>query len=441
MALEKVTGIASALNIEGVSFARNGCAGIMNFGGNLEASGNTFAASVPRYIDNTWIETSVVDYQGTGAVVRNNLFTDNQTELDRPTDVYTNSTGDTYYYVYRDPIGSDIFVYESAGVEIEDNTFVNGSTGIQVYNSAAVISDNTWDNYKGNAIYSSGETEVSDNTFTDVGGDIVQCSSATVSMDGNVISGGGTYTYEYDYYLNDELVETRESTPLSEAISASTCSITMDGDVFEDRAGNVIYVYNGDSTQTLSIEMYDVIIDTIQTNDLYSYYGAIMSYAFNGRTEFYLEGVELRNDLRDHGIEIYQSGSSSSASLTMVDSIVDTTGNSGVYLYGPNLTANISSSTIANATASGMYISGGVDVVLSDTDIQGSGSSNVLLYSGSTLSLTPEAPSAAVGAASYGLVCDSTVTVNDCESLDLSGNGLGSHSGCDAFCATSGTLD
>jgi hypothetical protein len=436
-----LTGIASAINVSGTSFARNGCASVMNFGGNLEASGNTFAASVPRYIANTWIETSVIDYQGTGTVVRGNVFTDNQNELDRPTDTYTNSAGDTYYYVYRNPIGSDIFIYESGGAEIDDNSFINGTTGIQVYASETIISDNYWENYKGAAIFSSGQLEVTDNEFVDVGGDIMQCSSTSVSMEGNTVSGGGVYSYEYDYYVNDAFVETRESTSLSEAIYSSTCSISMDGDTFEDRAGSVLYVYNGDSTQTVSIEMVDVVIDTVQDNELYSYYGAIMSYAFNGATDFYLEGVEIRNDLRENGIEIYQSGTTSSASLTMVDSTIDTTGDNGVYLSGQNLVAEIDASTISNASSHGIYVAGTTQLSLTDSAVVGSGSNNIVLSSSATLTLDETAPSTATGAVGYGMICDTTVTVANCDALDLSTNGLGTHVGCEASCGDGVTTD
>jgi len=80
-------------------------------------------------------------------------------------------------------------------------------------------------------------------------------------------------------------------------------------------------------------------------------------------------------------------------------------------------------------------------VSLSDSEILGSGVHNIRLASGATLNIDDTAPSIASAAAGYGMICDATVTVSSCDALDLSGNGSGTHAGCETSCGDSVTPD
>ncbi len=426
-----IVGLGAALNISGASFARNGCAGLMNFTGNLEAVGNTFAESTPRIIDNLWIESNIVDYQGTGALIRGNTFINNQTLLEEPTGITEDDEGNVSYTIYHTPFGSDIVVYESAAAEIDENVFETGTTGIQIYTSDAVISNNEWTNYLDQAFYTTGSAEVSDNMFTDVGGYAIFCSSGDISAENNVISGGGSTETSIDWYTNDELTSSYTYTSVRDSVYGSTCSLSMDGDTIENREGGGIYTYNGDATNTLSVELIDVTISSVSR--------PLFAYEFYGTTDIYLEGVEFQGDFSQSGVYIYQSGADSAASLTMVDSVLQGTEQYGLYLYGPNVTGDISGSTIADTTYQGIYVNGGVQLAVSDTEVSGSLGSNIQVGSSSTVSFDSEAPSVSTSAADYGITCDTTATIESCDGVDLSGNGAGEHNGCEAFCDATST--
>jgi len=430
------SGIRAAMNIAGVEFSNNSCASVMNFGGDLTATGNSFAQPIPRNITNSLLASNIVDYQGGGSTITGNTFSDGQRVSDRESSVYDAGTY-TYYYVYHDHTGADMFIYESGPTEVSQNTFADGVLGMQAYNTELVVSNNTWTNYFGQAVYVSGDVdvEVSDNEFTDVGGTAVSCSSGRVAMEDNVIDGGGLYTYTYDYYVDETLTSENTSNSLSQAINISTCSLSMDGDEISNRQSAALYSYNGSSTDTMTIEMIDVSIDTINDNELgYAFYGAVFAYAFYGTTDFYLEGVEISNVVQEHGIEIYNANLDGVGALTMVDSVIDTVYADGIYLYGSGVIADIQGSNIENAGGAGIYANSSAAVSMSDTYLAGSVGNGIELESSATLTLSDTAPSVSTLATGFGMSCGSGVTVDTCSAIDLTGNTAGEHYGCETFC-------
>ena len=430
------SGIRTAMDISGVDFAANGCAGIMAFGGDLVADSNTFSQSIPDNISNSLLAASVVVYQGGSASVTNSSFFDNQRVSNRVSSVYDAGTY-TYYYEYRDHTGADMYVYESGPTVVSGNTFVDGVQGVQTFDTPLEVSNNTFTNYFGTTVGVSGEfsTEVSDNEFTDVGGTVVSCSSGDIALEDNVVSGGGAYSYSYDYYRDDEFQYETTSNSLSSVVNLYTCSLSMEGDEISNRASNVLYSYNGSDTNTMALELIDVTVDQINDNELgFSYYGAFFSYAFYGTTDYYLENVEITNVVDDHGIEIYNANLDAFGQLTMVDSTIDSVAGNGLYLYGAGATADIQGSTISNTGEEAVYVSLGAEVALSDSLVSSSAESNITLLSGGVLTLDTAAPSTSDLATLYGVTCSTDAVINDCSALDLVDNVAGAHLGCEAFC-------
>jgi len=433
-------GIRAAMGISGVDVSDNGCAGIMNFGGSLVATGNSFSKSIPRTISNEWIESSIVDYQSGGATISGNTFFDNQRERVREGDVY-DAGSYTYQYIYYDHGGSDIIILESGPSEVSSNTFVDGVGGMQAYSTELVVTDNTWTNYYNTAVYTTGDVsvDVSDNTFDSVSSAGVYCSSGRVSLEGNEFRNGSVYQYPVERYTDGELDYGYDSTYVGQAVSLSGCSLTMDGDTIEDYAASAIYSYNSSTSSTVDLELVDVVIDSVNTDENYDYNAAILAYAYYGGTDILLDGVEIIDAGGDHAVEIYNDYSADyydgTASLSVLDSSIESIGDNGILLQGDAITADVTGSLIDATGGPGIELLYGAQLTLSDTLVSGAGESGIVL-SGSTLTVDSTAPSQSTLAEQYGLSCDATSEVVDCDSLDLSGNTLGEHTGCDAWCTT-----
>ena len=431
-------GIRAAMSMSGIDVGANGCAGIMNFGGSLVATANTFSKSIPRSISNEWIESSIVDYQSGGATISGNTFFDNQRERVREGEVV--DTGSyTYQYIYYDHGGSDIIILESGPSEVTSNTFTDGVGGMQAYSTELQISDNTWTNYYNTAVYTTGDVsvDVSDNTFDNVSSAGVYCSSGRVSLEGNEFTGGSAYLYSVERYTDGALDYSYDSTYIGQAVSLSGCSMSMDGDTIEDYAASAIYSYSSSTSGTVDIELVDVVIDSVNTNEDYDYNAAILAYAYYGGTDILLDGVEITNSGGDHALEIYNDFSADyyegTASLTVLDSTIEAIGDNGLMLQGDGITASIDGTVITSTGGPGIELMYGANITLSDSFVTGSGETGIVLTD-STLTLDTSAPSQSTLSTSYGLSCDATSEVVDCGSLDLSGNTLGEHTGCDAWC-------
>jgi hypothetical protein len=254
-------------------------------------------------------------------------------------------------------------------------------------------------------------------------------------MEDNVIEGGGLYSYSYDYYRDGELQFETDTTSLSTAVNIYTCSLSMEGDEVRSQASNALYSYNGSSTDTMTIELVDVTIDSVNDNELgYSFYGAIFAYAFYGTTDMYIENTSITNVMSNHGVEMYNGNLEATGVVTMVDSVIDTVDESGVYLYGSGAFADLQNTSISNTTESGLYAYSSAGLTLSNVSISGSGLDNIQLDTSATLVVDDAAPSTSTLSSEYGLYCGDGVEVTNCGSLDLTGNTLGTQTGCDAYC-------
>lgn len=431
-----VAGIRAALVLDDLTVASNVCAGVMDFGGSMSLTGSDFSDSVPRDIVNQWIASSVVDYQSTGAVISGNVFHDAQRSRERSGGV-TDYGDYTVEYIYYDTAGSDLVVFESGPSELTGNTFSTGTGGTQFVTTPATVSENTWTNYLSTPLYTSGEAtmEVTDNTFTGVAGAAVSCSQGRVSLEDNVFQDGEVYQYTVERLVDGELDYDYQSSFIGQMLNLSSCSASLEGDSLSNYPSNAIYSYTS-SDQTVSIELIDVTLDSYNQDEDYDYYAGIQVYTYYGSTDIYIENSELTGGGGDHAIEVYNDFSSDYyeglASLSLVDTLVESAGNAGLYTTGDGVTVNVSGSLIEASSGDGIAVDYGA-VAISDTDITTSGDDGIALR-GSVLTVDETLPSSSTMNTSYGLSCDASSEVVGCSALDLSSNTAGEHSGCEAWC-------
>ncbi len=448
-------------NLRNSTLSQNGCAGIVNLVGSLNADNNHFTGG--RQLGAVW------DYGGS-TVLTNNTFSDS---LD-----VVRYEFEPYIYEYSG-YGLDVQAYTTSSVVIDGNTFENGEQSLSISQVGSVqVSNNTWSNYNGVTL------------------NINDCGSAT--LENNSVT--GSYGYTLSAYNSSYATLELSGLTVTDSRPSSTSSRTF------DRDGNLVDEYSYESTayemiyaSSLGLDITDLTISGIDTTYvLYAFDSAIAvdgaslddAYSFlygswsASAPDVLLENVEIGT--MDYTLAQIYNYTASTGTVVVQDSSV-ASASTGLMLYG-QLDVELDGFTLDSATGNGLTIStlstdvdgdGLTDVLtadhvrITDTVIGTAGTYGALIAAGDVeidgldigyayvdginitaplISITGSDAASLVGNgvtltggdldvtgnnfsgnSGYGMVCNG-VTITACSGNDLTGNLLGTHLGCDDAC-------
>jgi hypothetical protein len=379
----------STLSMDGVEVDGNLRNGLWIYESTAAISGSTFSRSSSY--------GGIVSSSG-DVTLNGNTFTNNlepaYSEYDSGTVVY----GYLYYYQSQ-----DIVSYSGTRLDVNNNTFVDGSESIRtVYGTNINIENNSWENYNRNVIYAYSPDDTitfKNNTGTNIGANWIYCQTADMEVIDSSVDWVTGYNYKTTYFQDGVETNTYESTYYDDAIYASGCTFYADNMNVSNSQDHVANFYDSE------VEIYDSTFSNSSTQG-YAAYGAIDARWSTQAPSFIGSGLSINNVDRGYGLRL--SSTSSTAGLVLLTDIsVDNAMLSGVRLE--SLTG--SSVTLEDILSTNNGNSG-----LEASDVEAS-------LSGLTASGN-----------STGLTCAGNTDFDPCENLTLSGNNQ-EHSGCEAACA------
>lgn len=429
--------------LTGSTFDNNACAGIINFAGLLQVEESTFTAGAP--IGSIW------DYQG-HSLISGNTFTENH--RDAYYGPYDDGAGGTYAYYYSSGQGQDVQASGSV-LEVTGNTFVNGDQSLTLYESEAVVTDNTWTGYDGWALYaylppSGSPIEFARNTLSDQGGYVAYAYAGELQIEDLVVDGMRPASYDFTYYNNDEVVYSYTSSTnpyvfYMYASSGLTGALSIDGAQIDGAQYGLGYSYDneiafrdvfvGDVGATSGASMFTanwssvqpvVDIDGLAVGQVG---GTGLSLSYSGASDAYVTMANVSFE-RTGSSALYLSGMNA---FSLTDASLGTAGSYGLYARGVagSAASTIERVTVDDAGSYGMYVYGGA-LTLTDSSATSASYSGLKLDS-TTATVTGNA---FTGNGYYGMECAST-TLDACSDNDLSGNAWGEQSGCLSTCSES----
>jgi len=394
---EFIGGLAaySTLSMDGIEVAGNEHNGLWIYESTAAISGSTFSRSSSY----GGVVSSSGDLTLTG-----NTFNDNleqaYSEYDSGTVVYG------YLYHYQ---SQDIVSYSATRLDVNNNTFTNGSESIRaVYGTNLSVENNTWENYNRNVIYVYAADDAltfKDNTATNVGANWIYCQSADIEVIDSSLDGVIGYNYKTTYFQDGVETNTYEGTYYDDAVYSSGCGFYAENLSISNSQDHIANFYDS------SVEMYDSSFQNSSTQG-YSEYGALDARWTNQAPSFIGSGVSINNVDSGHGLRLNNS-STSAGTVILTDISVDNAFRSGVRL--DNLTGSSVSLSDVTSTNSGFA---GLEASNTEASLSG------LTASGNQ----------------WGMSCDSSTDYDPCEDLTLTGN-AGEHNGCEEACSELGSTD
>ncbi len=436
----------AVLNIDSVSFSGSTCAGLMNAVGAASVTNSTFTRATL---------VNVYDIQGVTELIGNH-FVDNQDSVE--VSWYENVNGDHITRVETDYAAvTDVIAGASQTLIVRENVFERGGASILADSVASVeLYGNSWTDYRSTILYSYsvGQIDFSSSTLDNVAGPLLYSFDSSVSvsemevgelvpvelpqrtyLDGVLVAestshavGGGFTFYQFTegsaYRL--ELSDVSIDTLTGYALQFADGSIEIDNFSVVDSEGDDVYggIYGYSSYGPV-----DVDIEGAQLGNVGGYGVYAASYSGDGGTVV-LRDVEL-GDVAYYGVYLYGA-----TYVEMENVSVQSAGYYGIFssTYEEGATLSMLDSVVegAGTLSSGyaaVYLSGG-ELFLEGNALSGGSSDGLSMYN-ATVDVQSNSSNAHVG---YGMVC-SSLTYTACASNDLSANGLGEMSGCDAACS------
>ncbi len=425
--ISNVQGVVTAVGLE---VAGNWCAGMMNFRGAMDIEAGDFSRPGKESLS-----ASVTDYEGLGLTVVGSSFHDAQT------------AGETVYeydytdyiakYVYQDFQGIDVYAISGSRVELTDNVFARGTSGVVFSETDATMVSNSFDDYLGYGlqVFSSTLT-MRETSFRGAASEAVYCSGGNVNVEDSTFSDNVPYTSSMSYYEDDVLVYTSESVGATGVIYASDCNVSLEAVEFRDLLGGALRSY---TSAAGSYVLANVQMENINQSAAYSSASAIDVFAYYGVTDVILDDVSIINNGRDAALEVTNnpvaSPSSGTVNLSLTDVVVNGSQTEGLRLTGGGIVADIDGVTVSNASV-GLRMEYGAFTV-DNLNLSGM-AGGVNLGAGSGLTVNGGTYTMGLGTSTanetYGLMCYGAPTIDSCDGLDLSGNTLGPSFGCEAAC-------
>ena len=332
---------AGSLQLTGTTHGDHGAFGLWNYEGTAYVSGATFTDSPS--------EGGVANYTGS-LTLDSSTFIDNIASYTYEYS-YDDGNGGTVTYAYEYSHQSqDVICYSATSCELTNNTFSNGSAGVQIsYSSNVLIEGNTWTDYQRYPVYLYSQTdpvELKDNTFKDIGYYAVYCSSGAVEAEGLLIDGIVSSMSEVVYYTDG--VETGGYTYSSsgQALYLNNCSFAMRDSAITGANYHAMYAYDS------AIELIDVTVQDGSSAGSSSY-GTLRAQWSATQPSFYAAGLTVSGTTYGDGLQLYGAG------------------RGGV--------VELSDLTLTNNQGRGMLIQGLPDASLSDVTATGNGSDGAFL--------------------------------------------------------------
>ena len=272
---------AGSLQLTGTTHGDHGAFGLWNYEGTAYVSGATFTDSPS--------EGGVANYTGS-LTLDSSTFIDNIASYTYEYS-YDDGNGGTVTYAYEYSHQSqDVICYSATSCELTNNTFSNGSAGVQIsYSSNVLIEGNTWTDYQRYPVYLYSQTdpvELKDNTFKDIGYYALYCYSGVVEAEGLVIDGIVSSMSEVVYYTDG--VETGGYTYSSsgQALYLSNCSLAMRDSEISGANYHAMYAYDS------AIELIDVTVRDGSSAGSTSY-GTLRAQWAATKPSFYAAGLTV----------------------------------------------------------------------------------------------------------------------------------------------------
>jgi len=363
--------LGGSLTAANITLDGNAWAGIFNFQGSLAVSGATVSnsTSIYRFSDEVaFTSAGVYSYAGSTTVDSSHFVDNRVTWFDK---VITPSEDLPDAVTYSQANASqDIYSQSSPLLEVTNNTFENGSSGVYIYEgSNIVVSGNSWTDYNERPVYAYQPTtavEMVDNTMENIGLYGIYGYFATLEIEGLHVSGQADYEYSTVYY--DEAgkeLERQESSYPYWSVYCYECDIELSDSSFTDTAYHSLYLFYG------SIELYDVTVTRAAVTGGYDSYGAVYAYT---PSEFYAVGLDIEQPTLGYGLYLAVYGDGSVIDLQDVN--IDGAPRHGVYLTGSSSYEppdfSMSGVSITNSGEYGIYSSYFQDADFTDLNISGS---------------------------------------------------------------------
>jgi len=423
-------------DINSTTFTNHACSGILNYVGAVAVRTSTFSGA--------WSNGNIWNYQGS-SIIEGNHFVDNH-QTYRGSYEYD---GHLYEYTYTG-YGLDIYSYDASSVEITGNVFERGDQGISLYTSGAWIHDNTWTGYDGEILYtyqSADTIEFEDNTVEDFGSYVVLNYYGDVALSDTTLGTQRAATIYYENYTDGVLTSSGSYPSASSAVysygsSSYPTSVTIDGLTATDLPYGLV------SVNDIALEMYDVSVESVGSAGSTFVYAAWSGtnpvatlsdvrastvggsglYLYSSNTsDSYVEVSGLDFDTVTGAYAVFQSGL---GAWTLSDSDLGTVSAYGLYSDADASTdqTTVDGLMVDAASSYGIYVSEGVLDLRNSSGTNG-GNTGLTVY-GATASIVGNT---FTGNGTYGMSCSSTTLV-ECSDNVLTGNGMGTHSGCDDAC-------
>lgn len=429
-----ISNVSGVVVADGVTIGGNICAGIINFRGSAEVSDSDFSRP-----GQTGLSASVLDYESNGLVVTGSTFHDSQT----PTELIYEYDYTDYIvkYVYQVKYGQDIVAYAGAGIELDGNTFSLGTAGVQLIDTPAEITGNSFDGYLSDPIYVSGAepVRIRESAFSNFAGNAVNCYQGNITLENSTIADGTVYVEPYAYYQDDVLIFEAASEMIGRGFYGYDCNLSMDS---VDASGMPGALISGYTSTAASYALNDVQIDGVTTDTARNYQSALDISASYGTTDILLSNVTASNVGEYAFLEVYNDFSGNAYTGT-VDVELDTVSitnvaGAGVQLSGDGVSATLTDVEVSGAalglqleygafTLDGVEVSAGVDSPLLSW-----GGSGVLL-NGGTFTMTE---AASTSNPEYGVVCTNAPVIDTCATLTLTDNLVAESFGCETACGS-----
>ena len=414
-----LTGNEASLDISGTTIRGNRCAGIMDYFGTSVVQDNDFSQSGADALT-----ASVVAYYSGGSVISNNRFTDAQLPYEQVTESV--SDDQTIRIVYDVTQGFDVYARETPSVQIQNNTFLQGTNGIYLSGSEGSIENNQWTDYlqRPIGVYDSEGVDIIGNEISGFGYYGIYCSQAQVDIDTGNFEEGGAFTYDYDTYIDDVFQGTSSNAEIGYAVYGYNCSASIEQSTFTDLAGSALRsrTYGTDDvTELKELEINGTGLHESAT------YSALYFYVSSGSNDVRVENVHISNVQVGNGLELLSSSEPLRVDVRRMS--VDQSADEGIYLYGEGVVASMNAIEISKAGTEGVQ-SSYATLSLEDSVIQGSTTSGLYLLSTTANVLRNEITQNGT----YGMVC-SSATIDSCLLNDLSNNSSGEHDGCPTTCS------
>lgn len=324
---------AGSLQLVGTTHGDHGAFGLWNYEGTAYITGATFTDSPS--------DGGISNYTG-ALTVESSTFVDNVATYTYEYS-YDDGNGGTVTYAYEYSHQSqDVVCYSATSCELLNNTFSNGSAGVQVsYSSNVLIEGNTWTDYQRYPIYVYAQTdpvELKDNTFKDTGYYALYCYSGAMEAEGLLIDGIVSSTSEVKYYTDG--VETGGYTYSSsgQAMYLSSCSLSMRDSEIVGANYHALYAYDS------ALEFIDTTVRDGSSMGTSSY-GTLRAQWSSTKPSFYAAGLTVSDTAYGDGLQLYGAGVEGVVEL----SDITLTGNQGRGLTVQGL-PNVS---LSNVTATG----------------------------------------------------------------------------------------